>query len=146
MMSEHRKLRRMSSLSHMTEVKFVLKDQVFQVSALSLRQVCRKFPTNPLSSQYRVLSCLSTDNFKLFPSGLQGETIEVSKANFKEFSTLCHEFGFKSENSSHRLSQIETTIEELKTEIKSLFGEVITLRGDVCSYNTAFRSDRIIAF
>jgi hypothetical protein len=46
----------------------------------------------------------------------------VSKSNFKEFSALCHEFGFEIEieSSSYRLSKVETTIEELKTENSKL--------------------------
>jgi hypothetical protein len=65
----------------------------------------------------------------LFLSALEGERIKVSKSNFKEVSALCHEFGFEIENSSYRLSKVETTIEELKTEIERLSGEVTSLRG-----------------
>jgi hypothetical protein len=102
----------------MTEINLLLNDQVFQVSALSLRQVCTEFTTNSLPPQYRVLSSVSTDNFRLFLSALQGERIKVSKANFKEFSALCHEFGFELESSSYSFAQVETTIEELQTEIE----------------------------
>jgi hypothetical protein len=82
-----------------------------------------KFTTNPLPSQCRVLSNVSTKVFKLFLSALKDETIEtieVTKVNFRSFSALCEEFGFELESPSYRLGQVEVAIEELKNEIGRL--------------------------
>jgi hypothetical protein len=87
---------------------------------LPIRQVCTKFQTNPLFPQYRVLSVVSSEVFKQFLSSLKGETIEVTKKNFKEFSALCDEFDFELKSPSYRLAQVETTIEELKSDIERI--------------------------
>jgi hypothetical protein len=113
----------------MANVQLYLKSEVFQVSALTLHQVCTKFSTKPLTTQYRVHSSVSTTNFQLFLSALEGEPIKVTKTNFKDFSSLCHEFGFEFENSSYLFAQFETTIDEMKTEIERLSSEIATLRG-----------------
>jgi hypothetical protein len=112
----------------MAQVRLLLQNQAFPISAMALHPICTKFPTNPLPSQYRVQSNVSIKVFKLFLSSLKGEKIKVTKANFKELSTLCDEFGFELESSSYRLSRLETTIEELKAKIEHLSSEITSLR------------------
>jgi hypothetical protein len=94
---------------------------------LVLRQVCTKFSNGSLPSSYKVTSGVSTKVFELFLSSLKGEKIKVTKLNFPGISSLCNEFGFKLENSSYRLGQVETAIEQLKIDIKNLSGEISRL-------------------
>jgi hypothetical protein len=112
----------------MAEVELNLNGAVFRVSSLALCQVCTKFPTNLFPPEYSVRSHVSTPIFELFLSALQGELIEVTKTNVKEFSILCEEFGFEVESSSFRFAQLEATIEELKNDIRHLSEEICSLR------------------
>jgi hypothetical protein len=116
-------------MSQMSEVELVLNNRVSRVPGLALRQVCTNFPIDPSLRQYAVTSRVSEDVFRTFVSALKGETIEVTKMNFVGLSTLCDEFGFKLKSPSYRLAQVETMIEELKTDMGRLSSEVIALRG-----------------
>jgi hypothetical protein len=75
---------------------------------LALRQVCTTFEKQSLpppilrdfeglNQGLRNVSCLHST----------GETIEVTKATFPDFSSLCNEFGFELEKASYRLGQVE---------------------------------------
>jgi hypothetical protein len=65
------------------------------IPSLPLRQVCTTFATNPLPAQYAVRSQVSSEMLEMFLSALNGEAIEVTKANFKELSVLCDECLFE---------------------------------------------------
>jgi hypothetical protein len=101
---------------------------MFRIPGLAIRQVCTKFPINPLSARYSVKSVVSTAIFELFLSALKGATIKVTKANIKELSALCGELGFELNSSSYRLSQVEVMMEELKIDIGRISSEIGTLR------------------
>jgi hypothetical protein len=68
-------------------------------------------PTNPLPTPYPVHSKVSTEIFELFLSALKDETSEVTKANLKELSAQCNEFGFELESPSYRIGQLEVALE-----------------------------------
>jgi hypothetical protein len=102
-------------------IELLLDSEVFQVSGLALRQVCRKFATDPLPAQYRVVSSVSKEVFEVFLLALEGGVLEVTKTNLKEISTLCHEFGFELESPSFRFCELERTIDELKVDIVHIF-------------------------
>jgi hypothetical protein len=131
----------------MSHFEFLLNGTVFQFPNLALRQVCTEFATKSLPSQYSVRSKVSSDVFKLFLSALKGESIEVKKVNFKEFSALCNEFGFELKSPSYRLLQVEIAIEELTVKIERLSDEVSALRGipavmaELSKSVTEFRSE-----
>jgi hypothetical protein len=113
----------------MSDMKLLLNNTVFPFPSLALCQVCTKFQTKPLTESYSVTSKVSSELFELFLSALKGETIEVTKTNFKELSILSNEFGFELKSPSYRLSQVEVLIEELKIAIGSLSNEVTSLNG-----------------
>jgi hypothetical protein len=58
----------------------------------------------------------------MFLCALKGEPIEVMKANFKELSALCGEFGFQLEIPSYRLAKLETTIEAAAADARGRIG------------------------
>jgi hypothetical protein len=101
-------------------MKLLLGGEVFRIPRLAIRQVCTKFPTNPLLAKYFVISNISAEVFQLFLSALKVESIEVTKTNFKELSGLCDEFGFELNSPSYRFAQVESTVEELKIAIERL--------------------------
>jgi hypothetical protein len=113
---------------HHYKMSLLLNDEVFRIPGLALIQVCTTFATQPLPARYSVSSNVSTELFQKFLSALKGETIEVTKVNFPDLSTLCQEFGFKMENQSYRFAQLEVKIEELTIEIGRLLSEVAALR------------------
>jgi hypothetical protein len=51
---------------------------------------------------------------------VKAKTLEVMKANLKQLSALCRQFGFNLENSLCRLDEGEATVKELKVEIIAL--------------------------
>jgi hypothetical protein len=112
----------------MSEMELLLKSKVFRVPGLVLRQVCRTFATKPLPAQYSVISKVSCDIFELFLSALQGEVIDVTKANFKEISVLCDEFGFELNSPSYRFGRVEFVIEEMRVQIERLSNQVTALQ------------------
>jgi hypothetical protein len=116
------------TFGEMPEVELLLNGAVFRVPSLALRQVCTKFATNPLPAQYPVRSQVSSELLEKFQSALEGEAIEVTKANFKELSALCDEFGFELKSPLYRLARLETAVEELRNDIGRLSGEVSELR------------------
>jgi hypothetical protein len=72
-----------------------------------------------------------------FQSALKGKAIEVTKANFKELSALCDEFGFELESPPYRLARLETGLEELQRQIaEQLSTEVRELRREVSALKT----------
>jgi hypothetical protein len=113
----------------MAEVEIRLGEKQFRVPALVLRQTCQIFSAQPLPQRYRVNASVSTEVFELFLAALRGNEIEVTKANFQGFSSLCAEFQFEFENRSYRLGEVEVAVEQLRADIGRLFGELNALRG-----------------
>jgi hypothetical protein len=112
----------------MSGMELKLGGKVFKVFGLRIGQICMIFATNPLRVQYRVLSDVSGEVFRLFLFTLNGEAIEGTKTDFSDFSGLCGEFGFELKIPLYLLGHVEVVLEELKADIEHLSDEITALR------------------
>jgi hypothetical protein len=91
----------------MSEVKFVLRGEPFQVGNLAAHQACDALTHGPHPMPCCVKSNVTVDVLKSFVSAIEGETIELTNENLEGLSTLSDEFQFR--NLSKRIVLFKNT-------------------------------------
>jgi hypothetical protein len=80
----------------METMEFELRERVFYVQSLMVRQVCDALTQDPGTLRSVVRSAVSAEVFQIFLSAIEGDVVEVANDNVDDLWALCDEFQFLS--------------------------------------------------
>jgi hypothetical protein len=70
------------------KMEFELRGEVFYIPSVMARQVCDVLPLNPGTLRRVVRSAVSSEGFRVFLSGIEGNAVEVTNENVDDLSAL----------------------------------------------------------
>jgi hypothetical protein len=81
----------------MSSLSLIHPSETRQVSVTHLTAKCTLFQSNPvlIDAPYHIQSSIPLKIFQDFTSALEGQSIQITTANFSSLSALCEEFGFE---------------------------------------------------